>query len=172
MYVHYLRSTCITCTYVLHAHTHTYTPSRLLDKFEVYEQDPDNYFTSIHHTPQPPCHTYLPLQQHVGASVPKLPIPSLPRVNFNLQTPPTVSYRPVSSTVGGMFSSSATGTRDKIGFDRLSRSLLSGFPNEVDLVFNILTVLAYKAPGAIPIAEVRVQARLGCGMKQGLMEWP
>jgi len=137
-------------------HIRTCLSSRLLEKFEVYELDPDKYFSTIHVTPPPSGPAYLPLQ-HGGVVVPKLPIPSLPRVSFSPQTPPTVNHRQVSSAVGSLLSSSATGTKDKTGFDRLSRSLLSGFPNEVDLVFNILTVLAYKAPGAIPMAEVRVQ---------------
>lgn len=43
------------------------------------------------------------------------------------------------------------------GYVRLTCSLLSGFPNEVDFAFNVLTILAFKSPAGFPLAEVRVQ---------------
>ena len=37
---------------------------------------------------------------------------------------------------------------------RLTRSLLSGFPNEVDFTFNVITVMSFKSPSGFPLTEV------------------
>ena len=39
--------------------------------------------------------------------------------------------------------------------DKVIRSLVSGFPNEVDFALNVLTVMSYDKPETVPIAKVR-----------------
>lgn len=53
----------------------------------------------------------------------------------------TLPYVPVAKEVG-------------VGYDRLARSLLSGYPNEVDMIFNVLTILAFQGPGGLSSTEV------------------
>ena len=38
--------------------------------------------------------------------------------------------------------------------DRIVRSLLSGFPNEVDFALNVITMMSFEKPAALPIAKV------------------
>jgi len=166
----FVHVTCTHCNFPLLC-------NRLLEKYEIYEQDPANYFKSVHSMPP--------------AAVPTVNIPSTPALSSTRSAlhhlpsshDPTYSHKSkvvlpplliatfnasalslsnnarltsgslATSSLTG--SSSATPTRDKVGYDRLARSLLSGYPNEVDLVLNVLTVLAYKAPGALPTSEVR-----------------
>lgn len=46
------------------------------------------------------------------------------------------------------------GKTKREGYDRLTRSLLSGFPNEVDFAFNAFTVKSFKSPSTFSAAEV------------------
>ncbi len=151
---------------------------RLLEKYEIYELDPDNYFKSVHYVPPPATPTFqIPSpsgQSSTRSSLHQLSsthdpafthksrvvIPPLPKVTFNSSTPPLsnnarlISASLASSSLTGNTTTTGVPARDKTGFDRLARSLLSGYPNEVDMVLNVLTVLAYKAPGALPTNEV------------------
>ena len=38
--------------------------------------------------------------------------------------------------------------------DKVIRSLVSGFPNEVDFALNVLTVMSFEKPESIPVAKV------------------
>ena len=38
--------------------------------------------------------------------------------------------------------------------DKVIRSLVSGFPNEVDFALNVLTVMSFEKPESIPITKV------------------
>ena len=38
--------------------------------------------------------------------------------------------------------------------DKVIRSLVSGFPNEVDFALNVLTVMSFEKPESVPIAKV------------------
>ena len=38
--------------------------------------------------------------------------------------------------------------------DKVIRSLVSGFPNEVDFALNVLTVMSFDKPESVPVAKV------------------
>ena len=38
--------------------------------------------------------------------------------------------------------------------DKVIRSLVSGFPNEVDFALNVLTMMAFDKPESVPIVKV------------------
>ena len=38
--------------------------------------------------------------------------------------------------------------------DKVIRSLVSGFPNEVDFALNVLTMMSFDKPDSVPIAKV------------------
>ena len=38
--------------------------------------------------------------------------------------------------------------------DKVIRSLVSGFPNEVDFALNVLTMMSFDKPGSVPIVKV------------------
>ena len=38
--------------------------------------------------------------------------------------------------------------------DKVVRSLISGFPNEVDFALNVLTIMSFNKPAALPVAKV------------------
>ena len=38
--------------------------------------------------------------------------------------------------------------------DKVIRSLVSGFPNEVDFALNVLTVMSFEKPESVPIVKV------------------
>ena len=41
--------------------------------------------------------------------------------------------------------------------DKVIRSLVSGFPNEVDFALNVLTMMSFDKPDSVPIAKVMLQ---------------
>jgi hypothetical protein len=42
--------------------------------------------------------------------------------------------------------------------DKVIRSLVSGFPNEVDFALNVLTVMSYDKPESVPMAKVMLHS--------------
>lgn len=67
---------------------------------------------------------------------------------------------------------------DSVNVNKLVRSLLSGFPNEVDFAFNILSVLSFESREiislnklshllAVLLAHVAVFSKGGCGFSIG-----
>lgn len=110
---------------------------RLLEKFEAYENDP-NYFDYL----QPVTLAHNP---HLLPNSPS----TLSTLLFPWRSPATPPTPSVPSSYV------PTSMKDRgVGYDRLARSLLSGYPNEVDLVFNVLTVMTFKGAGALPSSEV------------------
>lgn len=115
---------------------------RLLEKFEAYEKDP-NYFDYIQPVPLVPATHLLPSNPSIPTLLSAFPTLLPWRVPV---TPPTpiVPLPRVSAALNDQ----------GVGYECLALSLLSGYPNEVDLVFNVLTVLTFKNPSALPSTEV------------------
>ena len=119
---------------------------RLLEKYEACQKDPSYlaYLQSNSPLTQPP----------ISASQPAPPLPSL-TWRLAPSTPPT-GAPPTSTTAVGV------GSQREVkgeGCGRLARSLLSGFPNEVDFAFNVFTIMSFKSPASFPLAEVRLRAK-------------
>lgn len=111
---------------------------RLLEKFQACERDS----------------TYLEyLQQSSPLRLPDpLPLTNLaPTISWRSLTTPTSSAT-TTPTVGAAVTNRDPGKIDS--YDRLTRSLLSGYPNEVDFVFNVLTIMTFKSPSSVPLMEV------------------
>ena len=126
---------------------------RFLAKFEAFENDPNfaNYFNSevssapvgVAHKPQTHPLTHSLTASQVSTSQGSQsswsqPIPS---------TLPTFQ-RPSLSAGDG-----ATGGGGR-ECDKIVRSLVSGFPNEVDFALNILTVMSFEKPASLPLTKV------------------
>jgi hypothetical protein len=111
---------------------------RLLEKFEACEKDP----------------TYLAYLQSVASaqSRPAQPVTSAPSP-FTSAISWKSTANSTSVPVGGGVTS-RRGQDQRLGYVRLTRSLLSGFPNEVDFAFNVLTVMAFKSPAGFTLTEV------------------
>lgn len=46
--------------------------------------------------------------------------------------------------------------------DKVIRSLVSGFPNEVDFALNVLTMMSFDKPDSVPIAKVTLHDMYTC----------
>ena len=153
---------------------------RLLGKFEAYENDPNfaNYFhsstPSSSHSPSPspfplsaassrttppPTSSTLsagthPLTQTLTASHPSQSWALESTVSKSVLTIPT--YQRPAVAGDGMVKK---GGRE---CDKVIRSLVSGFPNEVDFALNVLTMMSFDKPESVPIAKVMLQCRVAC----------
>ena len=146
---------------------------RLLGKFEAYENDPNfaNYFhsstpPSSSHSPSPspfplsratpppsstsatatgthPLSHTLTASQHHSTPTSQSWVPHMSK---SLSTVPTYQ-RPVVPSDGVIKSRGRE-------CDKVIRSLVSGFPNEVDFALNVLTMMSFEKPESIPIIKV------------------
>ena len=138
-----------------HGHVHTCTAlsastlrqllmcgCRLLEKFEACEKDPSYLaFLQANSTLTRSTPPLLP------SSTPPLPLYTHPAGTWrNLM--PSPASRPMTTPTQQVEGS-------KGGYDRIIRSLLSGFPNEVDFSFNTLTIMLFKYPSTFPKPQVR-----------------
>lgn len=44
--------------------------------------------------------------------------------------------------------------------DKVIRSLVSGFPNEVDFALNVLTMMSFDKPESVPVAKVMLHVHV------------
>ena len=151
------------CSWKLFNISYNFLFYRYLEKFEAYENDPNfaNYFhtsTSLPAVKAPPTAPHPhPLSHSFTASDLHTVQPSPASQSWTQQNVPKATTTSLS-TIPTFQRPSVPGDSVSVGggkeCDKLVRSLLSGFPNEVDFALNVLTMMSFDKPSALPITKV------------------
>ena len=145
-------------------------PRRFLSKFEAYENNPD-YFrlatsSSSSSSLAPPTSSNVPPSHPLAHS---LTAPHLHPPQASQSLTPSLPLSKATSTLPTFQRPGEPGDAVRSGggkeCDRIVRSLVSGFPNEVDFALNVLTMMSFEKPESVPITKVtQLTVAFMCGL--------